>query len=96
MFSADLLAAANKQFGDKLKRFIQTGDESELGKDLSVNSLKQYKDAVDLMMKLTGQDKESKVKVTGEQKMTVTLQTQNKPLTSQEAASILASLEDKK
>jgi hypothetical protein len=55
-FTADLLAVAHKQFGHKLKRYLQTGDEKELG-PLSLNGLLQYQKAVDILMKLTGQDK---------------------------------------
>lgn len=54
-FNADLLAAAHKQFGDKFKKYIQTGDEAELG-EIRIESLKQYKDAIEMWLKLTGQD----------------------------------------
>lgn len=54
-FNADLLQAAHKQFGDKLKRYIQTGDENVLG-SLQISTLRQYKEAVEMFLKLTGQD----------------------------------------
>lgn len=56
VFTSDLLAAAHKQFGQKLKRYLQTGDEKELG-PLSLNGLQAYQKAIDIMLKLTGQDK---------------------------------------
>ena len=68
LFTSDLLASANKMFGDKIKKYIQTGDESYLG-TLKIDSLKQYRDAVDLLLKLTGQDKKMEIK--GETKTTV-------------------------
>ena len=83
MFTSDLLAAANKQFGDKLKKYIQTGDPRELG-DLNINSLKQYRDAVDLLLKLTGQS--NKVTVGGE--VTQTIEVRGK-LSPAEAAVLL-------
>jgi hypothetical protein len=53
-FACDLLSAAHKQYGDRIKRYIQTGNEEELG-DLKVKSLKDYKEVVSLVMSLTGQ-----------------------------------------
>lgn len=91
MFSADLLAAANKLYGDRLKRFLQTGDERELG-DLSITSLKQYREAVELLMKLTGQERESKVTVKGEQRHTIEVKP-TKAMTPAEAAQILTLVE---
>lgn len=90
MLTADMLAAANKQFGDKLKRFIQTGDESVLG-DLKIDSLKQYRDAVALLMQLTGQDK--KVQVSGE--VTKTVEFKGKLDAKQAAALLKLADEDK-
>lgn len=84
MFTADMLAAANKMNGDKLKKFIQTGDSRELG-DLNITSLKQYRDAVELLLKLTGQDR--KVEVKGEQKTTIEVRAGK--LTPKEAAALI-------
>ncbi len=83
MLTADMLAAANKMFGDKLKKYIQTDDPRELG-ELRIDSLKQYRDAVELLMKLTGQDK--KVEVTGTTKTVVEFKNKLTPI---EAAAIL-------
>jgi hypothetical protein len=83
MFSADLLASANKMFGDKLKTYLQTGDERELG-TLRIDSLKQYRDAVELLLKLTGQDR--KVEVSGQTKTVVEFKG---PIAPKDAAAIL-------
>jgi len=83
VFTTDLLAGANKMFGDKLKRYLQTGDERELG-DLRIDSLKQYRDAVDLLLKLTGQDR--KVEVSGQTKTVVEFKG---PVAPKDAAAIL-------
>jgi hypothetical protein len=60
MFNADMLAAAHKMFGDRFKKYIQTGDVNELG-TLQIVSLKQYKEAIGLFLQLTGQDNNKKV-----------------------------------
>ncbi len=56
-FVADLLSAAHKKHGDKLKKFLQSGDQADLGA-LSIDTMTSYKTAADMLMKLTGQDKE--------------------------------------
>lgn len=61
----DLLTAADVQHGDKLRRFIQTGDEKELG-DLKITTLGGLKAAVEILQKLTGQDRQKSVSVFGE------------------------------
>ncbi len=83
VFTSDLLSSANKMFGDKLKKYLQTGDERELGA-LRIDSLKQYRDAVDLLMKLTGQDK--KIEVTGQTKTVVEF---TGPVSPKDAAALL-------
>lgn len=83
VFTSDLLASANKMFGDKLKKYLQTGDERELG-SLRIDSLKQYRDAVDLLMKLTGQDK--KIEVSGQTKTVVEF---TGPMSPKDAAALL-------
>jgi uncharacterized protein YfaQ (DUF2300 family) len=65
-FACDLMAGFHKLQGDKLKKYIQTGDPAELG-ELSTMNIKTYVTAVELLLKLTGQDKQgSDKKITGE------------------------------
>jgi hypothetical protein len=60
-FLADVMAVAHKEFGAKLKAYLQTGDKEHLkGLDLKVTSLTSYKMAIDALMKVTGQEKPSK------------------------------------
>lgn len=92
VFASDLLAVAHKMFGGKLQRYLQTGDESELG-GLAINSLKQYKETVDLLLKLTGQDGTKKLSVSGEIKhgLEATPQTiAPGPLTAEQAAKLIS------
>lgn len=56
-FTADLISAAHKQYGERLKSYLQSGDENDLG-DLKIQSMKMYREAVDMLMKLTGQEAE--------------------------------------
>jgi hypothetical protein len=74
-FIADLLAVTHIKDGTKLKKFIQTEDPEHLkGGNFEIQSLRQYKEAVEVLMKLTGQDNIKKV------------QFQNQPEQPQQAA----------
>jgi hypothetical protein len=64
-FVCDLLAVANKEHGEKLRRYLQTGSKSELG-DFKIESLSGLKSAIEVLQKLTGQDKQQKMVVSGE------------------------------
>jgi hypothetical protein len=89
-FMANLLAAAHKLHGDKLKRYLQTGDESVLG-DISIKSLDGYRKAAELLLKLTGQDQKQTQVVKGEVKHTHSVEgVGGRPLTPEEAAGFLA------
>lgn len=59
-FVADMLAVANLDYGERLRRYMLTRNPADLG-DLHINSLRDYKDAVALLQALTGQDKQQKV-----------------------------------
>jgi len=63
-FVADLLSAANKLHGTAIKKYLQTGDPEHLS-GLKIDSLQGYKAGVELMQKLTGQDKFSNTNVSG-------------------------------
>jgi hypothetical protein len=65
-FVATLLATAHKKHGQKLKRFLQTEDPKELADCMTIDSLRSYREGVEILMKLTGQDNIKKVQVTGE------------------------------
>lgn len=59
-FTSDLLAAAHKQYGTKLRKYIQSGNEKDLEGSIQLGSLQTYVKAVETLMKLTGQDKKEK------------------------------------
>jgi hypothetical protein len=54
-------ASFNKLFGDKLRRFLQTGKEEDLGDLKGQMTLKSYQQTLDLLLRLTGQDKDKNV-----------------------------------
>lgn len=73
-FIGDSLTAAHKQHGSALRRFIQTGDAGELGA-FAIGSPHQYKDALELFLKATGQDNVKRVSGSVEVNHTGTVQT---------------------
>jgi len=64
-FLADSLAAAHKQHGDNLKRFLISGNPNDLGA-FGIDSVRKYKEVAELMLKMSGQDKASTLTVKGE------------------------------
>jgi hypothetical protein len=54
-FTADLLAVAHKRWGQKLRRYLATGDESELD-GFEIRSIDQYRKVVQTFLELTGHD----------------------------------------
>jgi hypothetical protein len=85
-FSALSMSVFHKLWSTKFKKFLQTGNEAELG-DLKGMSFKVYKDISENILKLTGQDKKQQI-VSGEvvHKMEVPA---NKPISTKDAANIL-------
>jgi hypothetical protein len=55
-FMTDLLAAAHKQHGDPIKKYLQTGDIKDLG-EFHVGTMTSYQNVVSMLLKLTGQDR---------------------------------------
>lgn len=58
-FTTDLLAAAHRLYGDQLRKFIQSGREEDLGEARQlIQSLDAYRKVADVLLKMTGQDKD--------------------------------------
>lgn len=65
-FVSNLLAATHKQYGDQLKKYLQSGDPADLG-PFSIHGLRQYREAIQLLRELSGQDsKKGGSQVSGE------------------------------
>jgi hypothetical protein len=99
-FIADVMALAHKEYGAKIKAYLQTGDKIHLKDlDLKVTSLTSYKMAVDALMKVTGQEKPSKdsaplVQInTGGSGTTVTDKAGNTVTTGEDAFAFLKALD---
>jgi hypothetical protein len=56
-FLTDLLAAANRRHGDKIKKYLQTGNEKDLGDSLGIESIHGLLKVVEGLQKITGQDR---------------------------------------
>lgn len=59
-FVGDAMAAFQKLNGEKFQRYIQTGDVTHLG-DLKDMGFRQYKELLEMHLKLTGQGEQKKV-----------------------------------
>lgn len=95
---SDMLVAANKQHSDKLKKFIQTGDEKDLDGALNIESLHSLLKITEGLLKITGQDRVSKVKTENTQNLNVSLTGAgpSNDLSDEEAGQILEILSDAK
>jgi hypothetical protein len=58
----NLISVAHKQHNEQMIKYLQTGKKEDLP-DNSINSLKSYKDAIDLLQKITGKDKITKQEI---------------------------------
>ena len=61
-FLTNQIAAAHRLHGDKIKRYLQTGNPDDLGA-FSIHGFKAYREAIELLKTLSGQDAK---KVSGE------------------------------
>jgi hypothetical protein len=95
-FLADSLAAAHKQHGEALQKYLQSGNAADLGA-FGIGSIRQYKEVAELILKMTGQDKTSTLNVKGEVKCTtsppVSQSEPDRPLSLKELAERKKSLE---
>lgn len=56
-FLSDLLSATHKKHGDKLKKFLSSGNEKDLEGAMTVDSISQLLKVIEGLNKITGQDK---------------------------------------
>jgi hypothetical protein len=71
-YLTNLLSVAHKQHKDQMVKYLQTGKKEDLP-DNSITSLKAYKDAIELIQKVTGKDKITKQEIKSETTTTVKL-----------------------
>lgn len=90
----DILAVANKKHGDRLKKYLQTGDEEELGNVMQVDTLSALIRAVEGLQKITGQDKVQKIDK--KETVNVNVSVSGGDLTPKTSAAILAAIAEEK
>lgn len=98
-FASDGMAVFHRLAGDRFKKYLQTGDVSTLG-DFRDMSFKNYKDFVELLQKLTGQDiqkQKSEITVLQQpsERTVVAESIADRPIEASEAAVLLSLMADK-
>jgi hypothetical protein len=68
---SDMLAVVSKREGEKLRKYIQTGNEEHLKGAIQLNSVQAIQKAVETIEKITGEDK--KIRITKEEKLDVSV-----------------------
>lgn len=91
-FATNFMSVYHKMFNDKFKKYLQTGNPADLG-DFEHMSFKQYKDNVEMLLKLTGQDTKQQVSGTITHKMADVGTDTVKTISPQEAAEILKTID---
>lgn len=89
VFLTDMLSAAHKMYGSKIKKYLQTGDPKDLG-GLQIESLDSYRKILETLMTLTGQHsgktgQQPKVQIVAQGDVTVS----NEPSASELLAQLL-------
>lgn len=62
-FLCDLISVANAEHGEKIRNYIKTKNPEDLG-GLQITTLNGYKNAIELLQKITGQDGQKKKEIT--------------------------------
>lgn len=87
----DVLAAANKKHGTKIKKYLQTGNEADLGDALNVKSLNELMKVGEALQKITGQDRNININKKETSNINVSVSTkEGSNLSPEGAADVLA------
>ena len=95
----DILAAARRKYGDKLKKYIQSGNDADLDGVIDVSDIKNLVKLTEGLLKITGQDRVQKVKTEDTQNVNINLNGNNLPVSDldpESAAQILQIISDSK
>lgn len=96
---SDMLTAATIKHGDKLKKYIQTRDEKDLGDAINIDSIQSLLKAVEGIQKITGQDKTQTLKKEETLNLNVNqaaIPTDSSSLSAEGASKILAIFSEEK
>lgn len=93
---ADVLSATSKKHGDKLKKFLQSGNEKDLKGALDISNINQLTKMTEALTKITGQDKN--VKITKEETLNLNVSTSSvtDKLSPEASAKIIAAVAEEK
>jgi hypothetical protein len=88
---SDLLIASTKKHGARIKKYLQSGNEADLGDGLSIDSLQNLMRIAESLQKVTGQANTVKVKTenVNTQNVNVSLTSDGKSMDADTAAAIL-------
>lgn len=90
---SDMLVAASKKHGDKIKRYLQTGNEDDLGDAMGIDSIMSLLKAVEGLNKITGADRVHKI----DEKKTLDVNVRmSNNLSPETSAAILAAIASEK
>jgi hypothetical protein len=89
---ADMLTAANKHHGDKIKRYIMTGEAADLDGALNIDSITNLLKIVNGMRDITGQSNTQKIKTENTQTLNLNVKSDKNTgsMDAETAAEILA------
>lgn len=87
----DMISASNKRNSEKLKKYIQTGNDKDLDGAMNIETLGGLLKAIEGLQKITGADKTTKVKSEHTETLNVNVNSQqgNSSLSPEDAAKIL-------
>jgi hypothetical protein len=87
-YVSDILTATHKLMGSKYKKYIQTGNPIHL-EGLDISNPKEYKNTIELLMKLTGQDNKKQII----QKVTIEERSKSKKIVEVDNSKLLKQLD---
>ena len=88
----DLLAATSKKNGDRLKKYIQTGDEKDLDGAMQIDSLMGLMKVIEGLGKITGADRVQKIDKKETVNVNINATSTTEDMTPETAAKILEAL----
>ncbi len=67
-FIGDMMAATHKFHGEKLRRYLASGNVSDLPEEFTISSVKEYKSLIETLLKISGAENKKEIKYSGEVK----------------------------
>src|SRR5271166_1598899 len=95
---SDMLTAASRLHGEKIKKYLQTGNATDLGDAMKIDSIGGLIKVVEGLQKITGQDNIKRIKTENTQNLNLTTQSDEdkEPISSESSEKIMQILADEK